>query len=250
MSSDSPSSQSVKLFLAVSYPRARDVRADHLPDLGDGGLAVRTDLPLPEGTELSILLKFEEVVEPLTVSGVVRGRTASDQDATEESHALAVELVFGSEKQRERFQAMVDPGRSASPSPPPPAVFRVLIVEENEHILDLFVYAARRFHAERLSDRDLDILCATSGEEALELAAVRRPDMAITDVRIADMSGERLVESIRSMLPMQETPIIVIGSGGGSDEQRYLERGANAFLGKPVQNRKLMAVMSDLLGLS
>jgi len=250
MSRKRPPSQRIELFLAVSYPRLRDLCADHLADLGDGGLLLRSDLPLDEGTNVSISLRFDEIVEPLAVSGVVRWRKpAEDGDAP----CLGVELLFESEEQRARFRSMVDPANAAASSsptpPPPPPVFRVLIIEENEHMLDLFVYTARRFHAERLAGHDLDIVCATSGAEALDLAASRPPDLAIVDGLVADMSGARLIGSIREVGAMSDAPIIAIGSGGGEEELRFREHGADAFLDKPVQNRKLMAVMSSLLGL-
>ena len=80
---------------------------------------------------------------------------------------------------------------------------------------------------------------AQSGEQAVGLFAMRRPDVTLMDVRLPGMSGIAATEAIRADFP--EAKIIVL-STYISDEEVYaaLKVGAMAYLVKSVAREELI----------
>ena len=247
--SERRTSQRVELFLKVVYPEGSDPRRDYISNLGEGGMLLHTSLPLEPGEQISFSLEFPELAEPLQLKGLVRWRREPDPEAPEEAAGLGVQFLFESEEQRDRIEGLVRPLGEARPGGSArQGAFRVLVVEDNDHMLDLFVYAVRRFHHEKIGEGELEVLCATSGEEALQKAGSGRGlDMAVVDQRLPDMNGDRLVAALRQASAGEDLPIVAIGGVAAEDRRKALASGADAFLSKPVQNRELMSAMASLL---
>src|SRR5579875_1291620 len=90
-----------------------------------------------------------------------------------------------------------------------------------------------------LRDAGYEALLATSGEEALDLAALRRPEAAIIDLLLPDLDG---VEVCRRLREWSETPIIVLSAVGDEDAKvRALAAGADDYVTKPFGPRELIA---------
>ena len=77
-----------------------------------------------------------------------------------------------------------------------------LLVEDDVHILN-------RIHRQIINvfDRQIQVLKATTFEEAKEIAAQRLFDMSIIDIILPDGSGEALIADIKSWSPIH--PVIV-----------------------------------------
>jgi two-component system nitrate/nitrite response regulator NarL len=89
---------------------------------------------------------------------------------------------------------------------------RSLIVDDNE----TFLASARRL----LESQDVEIVgTATSGAEALELAAALSPDLALVDVELGEEDGVALVGELRSRSPATR---VVLISTYGRDEMEDL----------------------------
>ncbi len=80
---------------------------------------------------------------------------------------------------------------------------------------------------------------ASSGEQAVSMFAVKRPDVTLMDVRLPGMSGIAATEAIRADFP--EARVIVL-STYISDEEVYaaLKVGAMAYLVKSVAREELI----------
>ena len=94
------------------------------------------------------------------------------------------------------------------------------------------------------------VVTAASGGEALALAA-RTPDIAllVTDIRLPDMYGRRLVDRLAETRPAGSPPLRVLYVSGNP-----AEAGMNAplshrerFLGKPFEFEDLLALTRELL---
>ena len=95
--------------------------------------------------------------------------------------------------------------------------------------------------AELLSARGYDVLPAIGGEEALELATHRRPDLAIFDLRMPGMDGVELCRHFREIPELAATPVIfVTGASDSDDLVRCFEAGAVDFLSKPIRSAELL----------
>jgi two-component system, OmpR family, KDP operon response regulator KdpE len=90
-----------------------------------------------------------------------------------------------------------------------------------------------------LRDAGFEPLPASSAEEALDVAAVHRPDAAIIDLVLPDVDG---VELCRRLREWSELPIIVLSAVGDEDAKvRALAAGADDYVTKPFSPRELVA---------
>lgn len=92
-----------------------------------------------------------------------------------------------------------------------------------------------------LTERGYDVLPALSGKQALERSAIRRPDLAIFDLKMPDMDGVALCRQFRETPELAAVPIIfVTGTADDEDLVRCFEAGAVDFLTKPILAAELL----------
>ncbi len=95
-----------------------------------------------------------------------------------------------------------------------------------------------------------EVLEADRCQAVLETVTSRRPDLAVTDVNMRDMSGVELIEQLRKARP--GVPIIAM-TGGGMHQTPELaatlagNAGADRVLQKPFGNDALLAEVAALL---
>ncbi len=90
-----------------------------------------------------------------------------------------------------------------------------------------------------LRDAGFEALPASDGEEALDLAAVSRPQAAIIDLVLPDMDGIELCRRLREWTAM---PLIVLSAVEDEDAKvRALAVGADDYVTKPFGPRELIA---------
>ncbi len=90
-----------------------------------------------------------------------------------------------------------------------------------------------------LRSRGYDVTLATTGHEALALAARNHPDAVVLDLGLPDMDGVEVIEGLRGWTSV---PIIVL-SARTEESQKVaaLDAGANDYVGKPFGMDELMA---------
>jgi two-component system KDP operon response regulator KdpE len=90
-----------------------------------------------------------------------------------------------------------------------------------------------------LRDAGFEAVPTETAEEALDEAAVRRPDAAIIDLVLPDLDGVELCARLREW---SEMPIIVLSAVGEEDSKvRALAAGADDYITKPFGPRELVA---------
>ncbi len=108
---------------------------------------------------------------------------------------------------------------------------RVLVCDDEHQILRALRVILR--------DAGFEAVPASSAEEALDLAAVRRPDAAIIDLVLPDMDG---IELCRRLREWSDMPLIVLSAVGDEDAKvRALAAGADDYVTKPFGPRELVA---------
>jgi two-component system, OmpR family, KDP operon response regulator KdpE len=96
-----------------------------------------------------------------------------------------------------------------------------------------------------LRDAGYEAVPASSGEEALDLAAVRPPEAAILDLMLPDLDG---VEVTRRLREWSEMPILVLSALGEEDRKvEALAAGADDYVTKPFGPRELIARLQAAL---
>src|SRR5690606_28635855 len=89
-----------------------------------------------------------------------------------------------------------------------------------------------------------DVLAATSGEEALRIAARESPDLIILDVMMPGMDGFEICRRLRAAPRTRLTPIILVTAlNEREDRVRGLESGADDFVTKPVDDVVLLSLV-------
>jgi two-component system KDP operon response regulator KdpE len=90
-----------------------------------------------------------------------------------------------------------------------------------------------------LRDAGYESLPASTMQEALDVAAVERPDAAIIDLVLPDGDGVELCRQLREWTGM---PLIVLSAVGDEDAKvRALSSGADDYVTKPFGPRELIA---------
>jgi two-component system KDP operon response regulator KdpE len=108
---------------------------------------------------------------------------------------------------------------------------RVLVCDDEHQILRALRVILR--------DAGYEAVPASSGEEALDLAAVRTPDAGIIDLVLPDMDG---VEVCRQLREWTDMPLILLSAVGDEDAKvRALAAGADDYVTKPFGPRELIA---------
>lgn len=96
-----------------------------------------------------------------------------------------------------------------------------------------------------LTPQGFRVLTAESAAEAMEVAQEYRPDIALLDIVMPDMSGLELMRELRER---GDLPVILLtAKGSDSDKVRGLEMGADDYLAKPFSPDELSARVRAVL---
>jgi two-component system chemotaxis response regulator CheY len=84
--------------------------------------------------------------------------------------------------------------------------------------------------------------------EAIELLPNQKVDLVITDLNMPNVDGYELICSIRKNGEYHDLPIIVLSSLGNTEDiQKGLECGANSYLVKPFDPKRVVYEVSKYL---
>ncbi len=114
---------------------------------------------------------------------------------------------------------------------------RVLVLDDEPQILRALRVILR--------DAGFEAVTASTGEEALDRAAVKPPQAAIVDLMLPDLDGVEVTRRLREWSPM---PIIVLSAVGEEDRKvEALAAGADDYVTKPFGPRELVARLEAAL---
>jgi CheY-like chemotaxis protein len=119
-------------------------------------------------------------------------------------------------------------------APKAPGRPRVLVTDDEPITRMLVKLLLQREH--------YDVLEATNGELAVEIALRERPDLLLIDLNMPVMDGYQAIQIVRKTLTMAMLPIVVLtAEEGQAIERRVLELGANDYIIKPFDPVILVA---------
>lgn len=116
----------------------------------------------------------------------------------------------------------------------------VLVADDDLDILDLV--------STRMELFGYRVVQARGGDEALELAFERRPDLIVLDVMMPGLTGYEVTERLRAATETATIPILLLTASVQEEhEARGRAVGATAFMRKPFEASALEECVRSLL---
>ncbi len=108
--------------------------------------------------------------------------------------------------------------------------------------------SVRKFINLSLKLQGYKIITAVDGMDALEKLPGLNIDLLITDLNMPNIDGLKLIRTVRENPEYKNLPIIILSSlSKDEDIQKGLEAGANSYLIKPFNSKRVQYEVSKYL---
>ena len=116
----------------------------------------------------------------------------------------------------------------------------ILLVDDEPDILEIVGY--------NLKEEGYEVVTASNGLEAIEVAKSKKPQLIILDVMMPEMDGIEACEKLRK-LPELENTVITFLTARGEDYSQVagFDAGADDYITKPVRPKVLVSKVGALL---
>lgn len=110
---------------------------------------------------------------------------------------------------------------------------KILVVDDEEEILKHLVRVLERYNYE--------VISATKGKEALELATDQKPDLIILDIVLPDIDGGQVAFALSENPSTANIPVVFLTGMIKKDEEHTVKTTGNRFvIAKPVVIEELL----------
>ncbi len=107
---------------------------------------------------------------------------------------------------------------------------------------------AARFVISLLEESGYEVLVASDGEHAYEIAVRLKPDLIVSDLVMPYRDGFDVVRAVREHEALADVPIVIVSMKDREEDiVRGLEMGADDYVVKPFNARELVARVRKLL---
>ncbi len=119
-------------------------------------------------------------------------------------------------------------------------MIKILIADDDPDILEMMEY--------NLTKEGYDVVCATNGQEALDLVEEHRPKLAILDIMMPEKDGVEVCTTLRQN-PLFNDMMIVFLTARSEDYTQIAcyESGGDDYIVKPVKPRVLVSRIKGIL---
>jgi len=125
---------------------------------------------------------------------------------------------------------------------PAPDTYRILVVEDDHSILEIFEDTLGR-------DDRFELRTAANGYDAGMLTESFRPHLIVLDYMLPDINGNIVCERLRENPELASTKVIFVSGVVEEQEvEKLIRSGADDFLKKPFSVSQLMDRIESLLG--
>jgi len=117
-----------------------------------------------------------------------------------------------------------------------PGRIRLLLVDDEVGFVDVL--------SKRISRRNIEVITAGSGSEAIQALRGREFDVAVLDLKMEDMNGLEVLKILRIMDPKLAV-IMLTGHGSAEAARKGIQLGAYDYLTKPCELEELLQKITD-----
>jgi CheY-like chemotaxis protein len=118
---------------------------------------------------------------------------------------------------------------------------KILLVEDNEMNRDMLV--------KRLTRRGYELINAADGRQGVDLARAELPDLILMDMSLPEIDGWEATKILKADEQTRQIPVIALTAHAmDGDREKALEAGCDEYDTKPVDLKRLINKMNQLLG--
>jgi DNA-binding response OmpR family regulator len=120
---------------------------------------------------------------------------------------------------------------------------QILIVDD-----EAFIRVLLKQTLEDLEDMGVDLLLAADGEEGVEIALRRHPDLIFLDVMMPKLNGYEVCRRIKEA-DSQAYIMLLTAKGQAIDKEKGFAAGANEYVTKPFDPDYILERAAEVLGI-
>lgn len=117
---------------------------------------------------------------------------------------------------------------------------KILVADDEQDIRDLLTFTLRFAGHE--------VIAASNGEEAFQLAQQEKPELVLLDVRMPKMNGYEACRHIKADPALKDIPVVFVSAWGQDSEIKSgLEAGAAGYVVKPFEPNQIILKVAQLV---
>jgi DNA-binding response OmpR family regulator len=118
---------------------------------------------------------------------------------------------------------------------------KILVAEDERDIRELINFTLRL--------NGYEVVSASDGEEALELALKEYPDLVLLDIRMPRLNGYEVCRLIKGNEATKHIPVVFLTAKGQENEvEKGMKAGATDYILKPFSPDQLVERLEKLFG--
>jgi two-component system cell cycle response regulator DivK len=118
---------------------------------------------------------------------------------------------------------------------------KLLLVEDNEMNRDMLT--------RRLERKGFEVVIAVDGQAGIDMATSSNPDIILMDLSLPVIDGWEATRRIKADPATQSIPVIALTAHAmAGDEQKALQAGCDDYDTKPIDLKRLLGKIGNLLG--
>lgn len=229
--------------LRVNF-RDRTDCLDATENLSRGGLFVQTAERFSVGQRVELSLGFPGLLEPVGLRGEVVWLRPPREDTSG-----GVGIRVADEADCRRLDEVL--GRASRTVVAPEGGYRVLLVEDNPLVVEMYSYVLKKLATAELRGKvPMEVHFAADGHTALQALAQASFHLVLTDLYMPVLDGFALVQKMKTDPRLRDIPVVAISGGGREAESRARAEGVEVYLRKPVRFAEVLQTVKQLLRIS
>lgn len=107
---------------------------------------------------------------------------------------------------------------------------------------------AMKITSDTLTEEGFNVIAASDGEEALEIATRLHPELIVLDIILPKKNGFQVCRQLKTESATQDIKILMLSSKNQASDRFWGQKqGADAYITKPFEDEELVGAIEALL---